>query len=212
METFLTLSLALGGIATGIGAIWTAVVTRRLVRSTEHGIAEQSRSLAEQNERARLNLEVDMLIRLEDNFNGPRLLEMRRRVAKHVMDNFIVDGELLEVRHLNMAAVQVNNFFEGLGYLQRIGALQAESVWQKFGGMTIGYWTIYEPFTRKLREEHQDTTLSEEFERLYRVVSDLDRKRGIGPFTKEQLLWFVKHESTVGQEEPTTDEGPTAPE
>jgi hypothetical protein len=35
MDTFVTLVIALGGIATGIGAIWTAVVTRRLARATE---------------------------------------------------------------------------------------------------------------------------------------------------------------------------------
>jgi hypothetical protein len=50
MEPLLTLVIALGGIATGIGAIWTAVVTRHLARLTEE-------SLREQNERARINLE-----------------------------------------------------------------------------------------------------------------------------------------------------------
>jgi hypothetical protein len=56
MEPLLTLVIALGGIATGIGAIWTAVVTRNLARLTEE-------SLREQNERARINLEVDVMQR-----------------------------------------------------------------------------------------------------------------------------------------------------
>ena len=72
MEPLLTLVIALGGIATGIGAIWTAVVTRQLARETERSLAEQSQSLREQNERARINLEVDLMYRLEERFNSPR--------------------------------------------------------------------------------------------------------------------------------------------
>ena len=46
MDTLLTLIIALGGIATGIGAIWTAMLARRQ-------LIEQRRFLGEQNERAR---------------------------------------------------------------------------------------------------------------------------------------------------------------
>ena len=35
MDTFLTLVIALGGIATGIGAIWAALVARRQAQVTE---------------------------------------------------------------------------------------------------------------------------------------------------------------------------------
>ena len=61
MEAYLTLAIAVGGIATGIGAIWTALVTRRLARLTELSLGEQRQSLREQNERARINLEVDLM-------------------------------------------------------------------------------------------------------------------------------------------------------
>jgi hypothetical protein len=58
-----TAALALGGIATAIGAIWTAVVTRRLPRVTEE-------SLREQNKRARLNLEVDLKYKLLEQWTS----------------------------------------------------------------------------------------------------------------------------------------------
>lgn len=57
MDKLLTLVIAVGGIATGVGAIWTAMLARRQVQVTE-------RSLAEQNERARLTLEYDLLTRI----------------------------------------------------------------------------------------------------------------------------------------------------
>jgi hypothetical protein len=48
VDTFLALVIALGGIATGIGAIWAAMLARPQAQLTE-------RSLCEQKERLRLN-------------------------------------------------------------------------------------------------------------------------------------------------------------
>ena len=54
METLLTLVIAVGGIATAIGAIWEAVIARRQARATEQSLIEQGQFLREQNERAHL--------------------------------------------------------------------------------------------------------------------------------------------------------------
>ena len=78
MDTFLTLVIALGGIATGIGAIWAALLARRQAQATE-------RSLAEQNERLRLNLELDLLTRLGDRFESPHFLSRRREAARYLL-------------------------------------------------------------------------------------------------------------------------------
>ena len=67
MESFLTLVIAVGGIATGIGAIWAALADRRQgqiserqaqlteqsLAQTDRSLAEQVQSLREQNERSR---------------------------------------------------------------------------------------------------------------------------------------------------------------
>jgi hypothetical protein len=42
MDTLLTLVLALGGIATGIGAIWTALAARCQAQLTERSLTEQN--------------------------------------------------------------------------------------------------------------------------------------------------------------------------
>jgi hypothetical protein len=39
MDTFLTLVIAIGGIATGIGAIWTAMLGRRQLRASVNRLA-----------------------------------------------------------------------------------------------------------------------------------------------------------------------------
>ena len=89
MEPLLTLLIAPGGIATGIGASWTAMVTRNLARATERSLAEQSESFRKQNEhareqnkRARINLEVDLMQRLGGQGEIPRPLHQLREFGR----------------------------------------------------------------------------------------------------------------------------------
>jgi hypothetical protein len=96
MDTFLTLVIALGGIATGIGAIWTAMLARRQLN-------EQRQFLKEQNDRARLNLTVDLLLRYVDRFESPLFLSRRRAAARYLIDNAFAGDELVEVERLNRA-------------------------------------------------------------------------------------------------------------
>ena len=82
MDTFVTLVIAPGGIATGIGAIWAALAARRQAQANERSLAQTERSLAEQNERLRLNLELDLLTRLGDRFESPQFSSGRREAAR----------------------------------------------------------------------------------------------------------------------------------
>jgi hypothetical protein len=70
VDTFLTLVIAVGGIVTGIGAIWAAMLARRQAQISERQAQLTERSLNEQNERLRLNLEVDLLHRMQDRYDS----------------------------------------------------------------------------------------------------------------------------------------------
>jgi hypothetical protein len=170
----LTLVIAVGGIATGIGAIWTAVLGRSQ-------LLEQRRFLEEQNERARLTLEFDLLTRLEDRFQSPHFLARRRSAARHVVDALFAESDAVEARVFDRASYDVANFFENVGYLQRSGVLRAESVWHTFGMAARVYWAAYVPTARKMREEQNDPTVYEDFERLDRLVTDMSGERGMPP-------------------------------
>src|SRR5215203_5290084 len=161
MEPLLTLVIAVGGIATGIGAIWAALVARRQAQVTERSLALTERSLAEQNERLRHNLALDLLTRLEDRFDSPQFLNRRRATAKYLLDNAFADDDIVEVERLNAAAWDVLDFFEELGYLQRIQTLQAASVQNNFSGYVKAYWLLCKPAIEKVREEWQDPALYE---------------------------------------------------
>jgi hypothetical protein len=192
----LTLVIAVGGIATGIGAIWTAVLGRSQ-------LLEQRRFLEEQNERARLTLEFDLLTRLEDRFQSPHFLARRRSAARHVVDALFAESDAVEAGVFDRASYDVANFFENVGYLQRSGVLRAESVWHTFGMAARVYWAAYAPTARKMREEQNDPTVYEDFERLDRLVTDMSGERGMPPPTREQLRRIMQDETVVGQEGPS---------
>ena len=110
---------------------------------------------------------------------------------------------MVEVERLNRAVLDVCNFFELLGYLQRLEALQAESVWNSFGVMSQAYWLLCKPALEKRREERADPTLYEDFERLNRLGTDLARERGIAAHRQEWLRRIMTDEAVIGEEPPT---------
>jgi hypothetical protein len=206
MEPLLTLVIALGGIATGVGAIWTAVVTRRLVRATEVSLAEQSQSLREQNERGRLTLEYDLITRLSDRFISPHYLRQRRAASKYLLDTAFLEDDSVEVPPLNTVTQDVCDYYEELGEMVRVGVLGAEPVWFRFAYLAKAYWLLCKPGIEKMREEYQAPGLYEEFEHLCDVFSDLDRKRGIAGYQQQQLRQIMEDELARAEEPPTTTE------
>jgi hypothetical protein len=199
MNALLTLVIAVGGIATGIGAIWAAIVARRQARLTE-------RSLTEQNERSRLTLEFDLLTRLEDRSVSPHFLSRRRAAAKYLLDNAFVeeDDDVVEVPPLNPAAIDVCRFYEEVGDLVSVGILRAESAWDRFGVLAQSYWLVCKPAIEKMREELGFPMMYGDFEHLCRMLADLDRERGIAAPTQERLRQLMEEEAIRGEEPPTT--------
>jgi hypothetical protein len=207
MDTFLTLVIALGGIATGIGAIWAAMLARRQGRVTEQSLREQLKSFQEQNERARLSLEVDMLLKFFERFQGKglSLSETRRSAAKHIKDNFFErDNDLLEVDHLNKAGEDVLNFFELMGLLVRAESIDERLVQEMFSFRLVRYWELCKPAVQRAREEDRSPDLWVNFEDLANRMIALTKEDGgmeAEGFTKTQLRRFVEEEAVAGFED-----------
>ena len=226
MDTFLTLVIALGGIATGIGAIWAAWAARRQgqvterqaqlteqsLAQTERSLADQAQNLREQNERARLSLEVDLLYRLEERWDSQRFWNIRKRHVRYLKENCFVDDRIVGVEHLDAATEQILDFFEEVGYLTRIGVLRLEQVWYRWSGVLTD-WALCEPAIERLRNERGDPRVYEELENLQRQMADLERQRTgrYDPPTKEELREFVERNlhyvgAMVGEEPFAGDE------
>ena len=229
METFLTLVIALGGIATGIGAIWAALAARRQgqvserqaqlteqsLSQTERSLAEQAQILREQNERARLSLEVDLMYKLQERFDSQRFLNLRKRHLTYLKENVFVGNEILPVQHLDAATEQILDFFEEVGYLTRIGVLRLEQVWHLWSGVQTD-WVLCEPAITKLRDETGDPRIYEELEHLKGRMDDLEHQRSgrSEPRTKEELREYVERNlsyvtALVGKEPAANEEEPT---
>jgi hypothetical protein len=51
-----------------------------------------------------------------------------------------------------------------------------------------------------VREEQKDHGIYEDFERLERLITDLDHERGIEPFTRAELRRVMEDEAVLGEE------------
>jgi hypothetical protein len=225
VDTFLTLVIALGGIATGLGAVWAAWAARRQAHvterqaqlteqslaQTERSLAEQGQILREQNERARLSLEVDLMYKLEERFDSPRFRNLRKRHVRYLKENCFVDDHIVEVQHLDSATEQVFDFFEEVGYLTRTGVLPIDQVWIRWNGL-LSDWPLCEPAIKRLRDERGDPQIYEELENLHRQMAEFERQRTgkSEPPTKEELREFVErnlyHVGAMEGEEPFADD------
>jgi hypothetical protein len=212
MDTFLTLVIAVGGIATGIGAIWAAVaarrqaqVTERQAQLTEKSVTQTERRLAEQNERARLTLEYELLTRLQDRYVSPYWLSRRREAAKYLLDNaFDGSGEIAGVSSLNTAARYVCGFYDEIGEMNSLGILRDEAMWNRFSVLGQAYWLLCKPGIEKLREEWEDPTWYELFEELSNRITEMNRERGVAPPTQEVLRQIMEDEAVIGEGSSTT--------
>jgi hypothetical protein len=172
------------------------------MRTEDERAREENERARRQDERARLSFEVDMMFKLEDRWESPTFLDRRRKAANHVKEHFATDdGGLLDVDHIdeNIRLDTLNqlNFFEQLGAFVRQEVIRAETVWHTFGMDVRQHWALYRPAIERMREEHKDATLAEDFERLDALMADLDRQHGVGDedITNQQLRRYIESES-----------------
>lgn len=207
LSTMLTVVIAVGAIWAAFASTRQAQSSRRLASAAERNVGEQIRSSREQNERARMSFEVDMLFRLQDRFEGPRLESSRRRAAKYLKDNYYTpDGGMREIEHVHPESRLILTFFEHVGHLKNMGVLQDESVWYRFGRLIRAYWALYKPAIEKIRQEAKDPMVMEDFEKLNDLMADIDRKHCVGEedITQQYLRQFIEDELAI-----TGDESPT---
>jgi hypothetical protein len=95
------------------------------------------------------------------------------------------------------------NFFAEVGELQRIGVLSAETVWNNTSDWCQAYWLLCKPAVEKMRQEWENPGLYAQFERLGRLMAEMDRERGIAPPTPERLRQIMAMEAAMAEEPPT---------
>jgi hypothetical protein len=214
METYFTFVLAIGGIATGIGAIWTALVARRQLgeqrrlleedaeiarrqaQVMEETLIQQRESLRSQNERARVSLEVEVMYKLWKQWESRTFQRYRHQNMQYVSDHFLVDGDLREVKQMDTSGRLLFDFFDEIGYLTRSGVVSIERVTSTFGTPLRLGWALFESAIKLHREESSSPYRYTNCEDLYHRILDYDKARGGtgNPPTKAELEHFVKRQ------------------
>lgn len=149
---------ALAGIATAVAAFGALYVAHRAFKSQEADFRKSSHSF-------RLSISADLLTRLEENFDGEVLRHSRRSAAR----------ALLEKQRLNEAE-DVFDFFETVGLLSRLEALNDEMVHSTFFHWINAYWVAGRTYIEKRRQD-KSTVLWVDFEGVYQRTCALERQK-----------------------------------
>jgi hypothetical protein len=148
------------------------------------------------------------LYKLRERFDSTRFKNYRIRSLTYVKENYLVNGDILEVQYMDDDTMRIFEFFDDLGYLTRNGVVRIDPVLHFYRDEILFAWTLWETAVKKLREEWKVQQLFEDFEYLHRQLIKLDRQRGstgIRP-TKGDLRRFVQVElrgAGTGGEDPT---------
>ncbi len=137
--------------------------------------------------RSRFSLSVDLLLRLDDQFNSATLRAARRLSA----EGLLAGNEPAQLD-------EVLNFFEMVGLLLRRSALDRRMVWQSFAYWVLGYCDAAEPYIAKQRAA--DHTVWTELEYLQQALVKEEKKhRGsrVVDTIRSQRPTFLQEESGI---------------
>lgn len=169
-------------------AIWSLVGTWVLVVGTLLLMLWQTLQAQKLNS-------ANAVMNLRERFDSPRMRASRR----HVSDR------LLNHAHQDISNLEVITFFELVGTLTHRKVLEADLVWEAFGGwVTSYYWALRNPadMIGDLRTTMNDPLIFHEFEWLSNRIVELDRRR-LGPTVDsaadvaEQSQRFLTRESKL---------------
>jgi hypothetical protein len=155
--------IALGSV----GAMATAGITFLLVIGTLVAVYWQTRKQRSINA-------VNMLVSLSERFDSERMINARRKLC-----TCLLEGQRLHDLH-DPQEFEVLNFFETVGFLTRNGNLEKQTVWNQFCSTAIRYYAACErtDSIRDLRNQFDDITYLENFERLHNELIKIDCRAG----------------------------------
>ena len=142
-----------------------------------------------ESHRSRIALGVDLLMKLDDRFNGS-MQEARATAARGLLAHRPGDSE------------DVLDFFETLEMLIREGVLGEEFVWHTFFHWIRGYRQAAQGHVRASRE--QEPTVWQDFERLYRRTARLEMQKRCCSMselelTEDQTQQFLADEAGLAE-------------
>jgi hypothetical protein len=138
------------------------------------------------------------VLTLRERFDSPAYRRRRRRLAER----------LLAGRHDDINNLEVAAFFELVGSLTHSNVLRRELVWEAFGTWISGYYVALRApvdLIGRARTATKDPLIMHEFEWLFGLVQQIDRRR-LGPesdleeSTREESASLLRREAELEAE------------
>jgi hypothetical protein len=170
---------ALAAIAASIAAFGAVGVAYKAFKSQEEAFRNSSEAF-------RLSIGADLVTGLEEKFDSEVLRRSRRSAASALL------------KHQNLGdAEDLFDFFEMVGLLSRLGALNDEMVHCMFFHWINAYWTAARDYIVKTREE-RTSVLWVDFQTVYERTRAIEKakdpsSRDLDP-SEQDLTEYLKQE------------------
>ena len=184
-----------------ISAEWiTSIATIVLVLVTAILVLVTAGAFYFQNRHNRFALGIDLLLKLDDQFDTPMMRASRRKASTYLKEKQrIHNGSDVSIDDLEHSLDAVLDFFDQVGYFLKRGALERGAVWSAFYHQVHHWYSNAEEYITSQRQ--RDATIWENFKYLdtQLVAEQMRHKRtNLDPsikLSKEDLLDFLRNES-----------------
>jgi uncharacterized membrane protein len=195
-------AIAVAAVVTALATLNYAKKTKELVEATRKMVDDQARA-------AKLNLEISVQMKMEEQWDGARVKAARRRLATMFATRGFqkqAGKPLPPIRDVLALPTSppdddVFEFFESLGFYIKRHFDDVEMAWNTFGHHCLCWWALSERYIRKMREEWGEPLMFAEFEGLARRFANVEAsRRGVAPLSAdkdERLEKFVEDEQTL---------------
>lgn len=157
--------LAIANIATAIASVLAAIAAFLAVCIAYKAFRSQERAFYASSEAFRLSLSADLVTKLEEKFDSDVMRHARLSAATALLGQESI-GE----------AEDAFDFFEMLGLLSRVGALNNEMVHCIFFHWTNMYWTAGQDYIAQTRN-NRSSTLWTDFQTIYEKTLELEAQK-----------------------------------
>jgi hypothetical protein len=151
-----------------------------------------------QRRNSRLALTVNLVQQLTLTFHGQDMLNHRRDAAK-VIHNALIGDNYLPLAQGNADVTTVLNFFDRVGTLLRIGALEERFLWAEFFWYVVMYEQGAQPLVQEPRLSIYLTDFFFLYERIVAFDKEQQERHGLNPKTpdKSELINLLYEESNL---------------
>ncbi len=145
-----------------------------------------------ESKRSRFSIGIDLILKLDNDFNNPTYKEIRKQAAVAFSSGDLSKG--------SNAIKDIINFFEGIAFFTKSGAVDKETVWHFFFSYMYRFWHFADKYIEE--ERNADPTLYTACIDLYLQLLRIEKRErqrlgGDVNLSKEDLDKFLHEESTL---------------